>query len=167
MTTSAFQDNHTLFERWYDRKPDVSHLRVFGCTAYAHVPNSERRKLDKKAKKLRFVGYSKNPKGYRLIDDKTMKVKVKRDVVFNDLTTDSVETDYENKYSDQINLDSKDVSPVVPESSEMEEEASVNQRQEEPRHSQRLRRQPDRYGCTTEYADMTTVDHLAFCVRNS
>ena len=37
-----------MHERWYGRKPDVSHLRVFGCMAYAHVPDSERGKLDKK-----------------------------------------------------------------------------------------------------------------------
>jgi len=27
--------------------------------AYAHIPDSERQKLDKKVKKLRFVGYSR------------------------------------------------------------------------------------------------------------
>ena len=62
-TTSALQTNATHYELWYGRKPDISHLRVFGCIAYAHVPDSERRKLDKKAEKLRFVGYCKNSKG--------------------------------------------------------------------------------------------------------
>ena len=54
--------NKTHYERWYGRKPDVSNLRVFGCTAYAHVPDARRQKLDKKAEKMRFVGYSRQPK---------------------------------------------------------------------------------------------------------
>ncbi|MCO5558141.1 hypothetical protein L7F22_011718 [Adiantum nelumboides] len=28
----------TPYESWYDRKPSVSYLRVFGCLAYAHIP---------------------------------------------------------------------------------------------------------------------------------
>lgn len=46
----------------------MGHLRVFGCMAYAHVPDSERQKLDKKSKKMRFVGYSLTSKGYHLFD---------------------------------------------------------------------------------------------------
>ena len=34
------------------------HFRVFGCMAYTHVPDCERRKLDTKSKKMHFVGYS-------------------------------------------------------------------------------------------------------------
>ena len=52
-----------LYERWYGKKPDLSHLRVFGCTDYAHVPDASRQKLDQKAVKMRFVGYSLTQKG--------------------------------------------------------------------------------------------------------
>ena len=34
--SSALRENMTPFERWYGRKPDVSHFRVFGCRAYTH-----------------------------------------------------------------------------------------------------------------------------------
>ena len=34
--TSACSDA-TPYELWYGRKPDVSHLRIWGCTAYVHV----------------------------------------------------------------------------------------------------------------------------------
>ena len=64
VTTTA--SGQTPYERWYGRIPDVSNFRVFGCMAYAHVPEVERTKLDKKAVKLRFLGYSDNQKGYRL-----------------------------------------------------------------------------------------------------
>ena len=83
-TTSANEDQLTPYEKWYEHKPDIGHIRVFGCAAYSHVPSTERRKLDKKAQKLCFIGYSKNPKGYRLIDVSTEKVVTRRDVVFNE-----------------------------------------------------------------------------------
>ena len=49
----------------------MSHLCVFGCMAYAHVPDNERRKLDKKSKKMHSVGYSLTSKGYHLLMKRT------------------------------------------------------------------------------------------------
>ena len=40
----------TSFEMWYDRKPDLSHLKTFGCIAYAYIPDAQRKKLDKSCK---------------------------------------------------------------------------------------------------------------------
>ena len=37
------------FEAWYGKKPNVEHLKVFGCMAYVHIPKDERHKLDSKA----------------------------------------------------------------------------------------------------------------------
>ena len=37
--TTAINEDTTPYERWYGRKPNVSHLKVFGCMAYAHVPD--------------------------------------------------------------------------------------------------------------------------------
>lgn len=76
--------NITPYERWYGRKPSVAHLKVFGCIAYAHVPDEQRKKLDGKAVKLRFVGYSGEQKGYRLLDDASDRLEIKYDVVFNE-----------------------------------------------------------------------------------
>ena len=59
-TTSANEEQFTPFEKWYGHKPNISHLKVFGCAAYCHVPAIERRKLDKKAQRMCFIGYSKN-----------------------------------------------------------------------------------------------------------
>ena len=47
-------------------------------------PNTERRKLEEKAQRMCFIGYSKNPKGYRLIDMNTDKFVLRRDIVFNE-----------------------------------------------------------------------------------
>lgn len=62
----------------------MGHLCVFGCMAYAHVPDSERRKLDKKSRKMRFVGYSLTSKGYRLFDETKRKMYIRRDLEFNE-----------------------------------------------------------------------------------
>jgi hypothetical protein len=42
-------DSKTLQEAWGGRKPDVSHLKVFGCKAFAHVPDEKRTKLESKS----------------------------------------------------------------------------------------------------------------------
>ena len=56
-TTRALKEKTTPYEKWYGRKPDLSHLRVFGCMAYAYIPDANRKgKLGKKAEKLRFIG---------------------------------------------------------------------------------------------------------------
>ena len=45
-----------LEEKYTRRKPNISHLKVFGCTAYVHIPDERRTKLDPKAKKCIFFG---------------------------------------------------------------------------------------------------------------
>ena len=72
----------TPYEAWHGRKPSVAHLRVFGCLVYALVPVQHRRKLDDKAVKCIFVGYSSENKGYRLYHSQTKCILVSRDVVF-------------------------------------------------------------------------------------
>ncbi|MCO5559738.1 hypothetical protein L7F22_013340 [Adiantum nelumboides] len=76
----------TPYESWYDKKPSVSYLRVFGCLAYAHIPQQLRGKLDDKAVKCIFVGYSSGSKGYRLYNPATNKIFESRDVIFAETT---------------------------------------------------------------------------------
>ncbi len=44
-------------EKFIGKKLDVSHLIVFGCIAYVHVPDEKRSKLGPKADKCIFIGY--------------------------------------------------------------------------------------------------------------
>ncbi|MCO5556318.1 hypothetical protein L7F22_009865 [Adiantum nelumboides] len=76
----------TPYESWYDRKPSISYLRVFGCLAYAHIPQQLRGKLDDKAVKCIFVGYSSGSKGYRLYNPSTNKIFESRDLIFAETT---------------------------------------------------------------------------------
>jgi len=70
-------------KKFTGKKPNVSHLRVFGCIAYTHVP--EGLKLDLKAEKCIFIGYSLEQKGYKCFNPSTWKLQVSRDVVFNEM----------------------------------------------------------------------------------
>ena len=53
-------------EKWFEKKVEFNHLRVFECTAYMHVAAGERSKLDARSKKMVFLGYPRGVKGYRL-----------------------------------------------------------------------------------------------------
>ena len=56
--------NKTLEEAFTGVKPNVSHLRIFGCSMYIHVPKEKRSKLEPLGKKETFVGYSETSKAY-------------------------------------------------------------------------------------------------------
>jgi hypothetical protein len=75
-------DSKTPEEAWSGRKPDVFHLKVFGCKAFAHVPNEKRTKLESKSMPCVFLGYYEGTKAYRLMCVKTMRIIKSRDVVF-------------------------------------------------------------------------------------
>lgn len=44
-TSHSKTPKQTPFEIWYGKKPDLSHVRVFGSVAYMHVPQQMRKKL--------------------------------------------------------------------------------------------------------------------------
>ena len=69
-------------ETWARHRWIVEHLKVFGCIAYAHVSNEQRKKLDNKSVKCIFTGYSSESKAYRLYNPITKKIIISRDVEF-------------------------------------------------------------------------------------
>ena len=73
----------TPWELFNKRKPDISHMRVFGARAFVHIPKQFRRKLDSLSSPGIFIGYAANSKAYRvLLDDG--KITVTRDVTFDE-----------------------------------------------------------------------------------
>ncbi len=73
--------SQTPWELFFDRKPDVPGMRVFGSKAYVHVPKQLRRKLDPLSTAGIFIGYEPNSKAYRVLMD-SGKVQISRDVIF-------------------------------------------------------------------------------------
>lgn len=69
-------------EAWNGRKQNVTHMRVFGYVAYAHVPDELRENLDRKGEKCIFVGYTDESKAYKLYNPLTKKVIIGKDVQF-------------------------------------------------------------------------------------
>ena len=71
-------DNKTPYETWFGRKPDLRHLRVFGCKAYAHIPDELTKELEEKSRRCLYIGVPGGTKGFRLYD-------LDRVVVFNSI----------------------------------------------------------------------------------
>lgn len=88
-TRSGQKSAHELF---FSRKPALNHLRIFGSWAYEHIPDSQRKKWHKKARKLLLVGYDSQSTNYRLLDMNTKKITISRHVDFNEQDTKDTET---------------------------------------------------------------------------
>jgi transposase InsO family protein len=80
----ATEGNKTPEEAYSGSKPDLAHLRVFGCDAYVLTQDGDRRKMDPKSRRCVFIGYTAVPGTYRLFDPSTRKVIISRDVLFNE-----------------------------------------------------------------------------------
>ena len=59
--TSAIQ-GATPYELWNKKKPNVGHLRVWGCIVCVHIQRDKRLKLNPHMEKCIFIGY---PEGYK------------------------------------------------------------------------------------------------------
>ena len=84
---SHTRGNKTPYELWTGSRPVVDHLKVFGSTAYAHIPKSLWKKLDLKSVRTIFVDYCTATKGYRLWDQKRWKIIISRDMIFDEFAT--------------------------------------------------------------------------------
>ena len=54
---SSAHDYKTPYEICFGSQPAIGHLRIFGCTVYRHIPNANRRKLDRRGQKCRLLRY--------------------------------------------------------------------------------------------------------------
>jgi hypothetical protein len=63
----------TPFEAFYKRKPDISHLRVWGCTAYVHIQRDKRNSLQPHYEKCVFIGYPAGYKGWKFYNPVTKR----------------------------------------------------------------------------------------------
>ena len=151
--TSALKGK-TPFEAREGKKPNVSHLKSFGCTCYAHIPKDERKKLDSKSKKCILLGYGDCVKGYRVYDISRSKVIHSRDVIFNEHEFDAVNkveryTTTEPTEPTEVEEETVVEPPEVVAENLAEdpvENPVVNHPEVEPRRSTRVKNEPDRYG---------------------
>jgi len=73
-----------LFSKFYPHFKTSNDLvlKIFGCVSFVHVHSPYRGKLDSRAIKCIFVGYSPTQKGYKCYHPATKKVFVSIDVTF-------------------------------------------------------------------------------------
>ena len=74
----------TPYECFKGRKPDISHLRVFGCVGYVKINKPHLRKLDDRSQTLVHLAVEPGSKAYRLLDPTIRRITVSRDVVFDE-----------------------------------------------------------------------------------
>jgi hypothetical protein len=72
------------WKAFYGKKPDVSHMRVFGARAFMHVPGALRHKLEPVSEKGWFIGYEADAKAYRILWERDNRVIVSRDVIVDE-----------------------------------------------------------------------------------
>eukprot|EP00170_Pyropia_yezoensis_P003693 contig_15515_g3704 len=77
----------TPFERFYGKKANVSHLRVWGSKAYALTVDKEQRKLGPKVMVGWMVGYATGGKAYRVLSADNGTIYIRRDVVVDERPT--------------------------------------------------------------------------------
>jgi hypothetical protein len=53
-------------EAFTGSRPDVEHIRIFGCLTYSHVPSEKRTKLGPTSQQGILVGYSEVLKAYHI-----------------------------------------------------------------------------------------------------
>jgi transposase InsO family protein len=82
-TGNSGQEGNTPYELWFNKTPNINHLKIFGSEVYVHIPKEKRRKWDQKGRKGIFVGYSEETKGYRIYFD-GREVSLSRDVIFRE-----------------------------------------------------------------------------------
>ena len=83
IATKALEDK-TPYESLYVKKPNIEHLRVFGCVAFAKINSPHLKKLDDRSRMVINLGTEPGSKAYRLYDPVTKKIVVSRDVIFDE-----------------------------------------------------------------------------------
>ncbi|OWZ10647.1 Copia protein [Phytophthora megakarya] len=70
----------------YKSKPNVKHMRNFGCKSYILTSKEKQRKWDLKTREGIFLGYEERSKAYRVYGIEAEKVVISRDVIFDETT---------------------------------------------------------------------------------
>lgn len=83
--TSVYLQNRLATKAVKGKTP----IEVFGSLCYIHVPDHKRGKLDNKAVKENFLGYSSQSKGCRVYNLETESIAVSKDIKVDDMLSGS------------------------------------------------------------------------------
>jgi hypothetical protein len=71
----------TPYELWHCKKPNVAHLRTFGCHEHVKKLGPGISKLSDRATPGVMMGYEEGARAYRILDLTASKLLISRDVV--------------------------------------------------------------------------------------
>jgi hypothetical protein len=71
-------------EMFIEKKPEVSHLKIFGYPVFIHLPKEKRNKLDPLGKKGIFVGYCEVSEAFKISIPGQHHIEISRDVTFDE-----------------------------------------------------------------------------------
>ncbi|CEL60572.1 Retrovirus-related Pol polyprotein from transposon TNT 1-94 OS=Nicotiana tabacum PE=2 SV=1 [Rhizoctonia solani AG-1 IB] len=74
----------TPHEALFGTKPNIARLRVFGCKAFARIPDKDRQKLGARSLECTYLGVAPGRKAHLLVDRKNRRFFTSRDVVFDE-----------------------------------------------------------------------------------
>jgi transposase InsO family protein len=74
----------TSEEMFIGKKPKVSHLKIFGCPVFIHIPKEKRNKMEPLGKKGIFVGYCEVSKAFKIYIPGHCHIDISRDVTFDE-----------------------------------------------------------------------------------
>eukprot|EP00261_Vitis_vinifera_P038781 XP_019080024.1 PREDICTED: uncharacterized protein LOC109123752 [Vitis vinifera] len=82
----GFKSPMDILSTFYPNLHTTNNLvpRIFGCVAFVHVHNQNKGKLDPRALKCVFVGYSSTQKGYKCYHPPSKRYSVSVDVTFHE-----------------------------------------------------------------------------------
>jgi len=74
----------TPYEMLHGQRPNLSHLHVWGCRGFSHIPLEQQAKLGPKSREILFMGYPPGVKGYQVCDVIMGQFFNSRDVIFDE-----------------------------------------------------------------------------------
>jgi hypothetical protein len=74
-------------EMFSGKKPKVSHLKIFDCPIFVHIPKEKRTKMELSGKKGIFVGYCEVSKAFRIYILGYHHLEINRDATFDEDAT--------------------------------------------------------------------------------
>jgi hypothetical protein len=83
-SAQGFKNSEEMFSR---KKPEVIHLKIFGCLVFVHILKERRTKLDPSGKKGIFFGYCEVSKSFIIYIPGYHHIEISRDVAFDEEET--------------------------------------------------------------------------------
>ncbi|XP_013632898.1 PREDICTED: uncharacterized protein LOC106338479 [Brassica oleracea var. oleracea] len=77
-------ENKTPYEGLYVKKPNIEHLRIFGCVAFVKINGPHLKKMDDRSRMVINLGTEPGSKAYKHYDPVAKKIVVSRDVIFDE-----------------------------------------------------------------------------------